>query len=195
MSLIIVIGGTLRPGSDKHKLPPRSLVWFPAPQIAQSPTPSYLHLVPSQRPAPPHDLPHAEPRVALPRKQCSDAHLLQLQIVPVHHLLLHKVHLLPERLVPPRQTGEARVEELLGQLLALLHGRGLHDVVLVVLHQLLVEGGAALGGELRGHGRLALHLAQPRRHGYRATPRRRSGMRPGGGELQTLMQWHCKHSP
>lgn len=57
------------------------------------------------------------------------------------------------------EPSKARIEELLRELLAFLHGGLLLDVVLVLLQKLLVVRRAMLRHELRGHSCLALQLA------------------------------------
>ena len=60
------------------------------------------------------------------------------------------------------EPGEAGVEELPGELLALLDGGRVDDVVLVLLHERLVVRAAVLGHEPRRLARLGLQLRQLR---------------------------------
>ena len=64
------------------------------------------------------------------------------------------------------EPGEAGVEELLGELLALLDGGGLHDVLLVLLDERSLVRAPVLRGEPRRLARLRLQLRQPRRQSH-----------------------------
>ena len=68
------------------------------------------------------------------------------------------------------EPGEAGVEELLGELLALLDGGGLHDVLLVLLGERPLVRAPVLRGEPRRLARLRLQLRQPRRQSHGSTP-------------------------
>jgi hypothetical protein len=68
------------------------------------------------------------------------------------------------------EPGEAGVEELLGELLALLDGGWLHDVLLVLLDERPLVRAPVLRSEPRRLARLGLQLRQPRRQSHGSTP-------------------------
>jgi len=109
---------------------------------------------------PTDDLTEAEPRIQLDAKHRRNTSILTLQTASVLPQKLRTINLFPERLVTTGKASESGVEEVLGEVLALVNGGRVDDVVFVLLHERLVVRASVLGHDPRRLARLGLPLRQ-----------------------------------